>query len=123
MLHEEYNEQVTVIQHCAYIKLLDGKVGDYIYAIENEGRKSPQAGKRAKKMGKKAGVSDLHLPVPIGNYCGLWIEMKKVDKKAKASPAQKEWIQKMLKVGHYACVCHGHKEAIEIIKLYIAGDL
>ena len=129
MNHDEWREQCTVIQACGYITLDTGeKVSEYIYAIENEsGGTTPQKGERAKKAGKKAGVSDLHLPVPIYPYCGLWIEMKRKIEKGKPKPkttlSQQEWINKMRKQGHYACVCFGAEQAIEIIKKYVKSEL
>ena len=129
MNHDEWREQCKVIQACQYLKLDTGeRVSDYIYAIENEsGGTTPQKGARAKKAGKKAGVSDLHLPVPIYPYCGLWIEMKRNIVKGKAKPKitlfQQEWINKMRKQGHYAVVCFGADEAIDIIKRYVLSDL
>ena len=37
--------------------------------------------RKMKKEGQKRGVSDLFLAYPHGSYCGLWIELKKLDGK------------------------------------------
>ena len=46
--------------------------------------------------------------------------MKRKDKsKARVSPAQKEWIEKLNSVGYRAVVCYGADEAIREIKNYL----
>ncbi len=51
-----------------------------LYHIPNERTDKVQAS-ILKATGVKAGVPDLHLPVPAGSYHGLFIEMKSLDGK------------------------------------------
>lgn len=78
-----------------------------------------EAGKM-KGLGTKAGVPDLILPVPRGQYHGLFIEMKRPDKsKARTSPEQKEWIRMLNEEGFLAVICYGQDEAKETIIDYL----
>jgi hypothetical protein len=48
----------------------------WLYHIPNGGARSKATAGRLKAMGVKAGVPDLHLPVPSRGYHGTWLEMK-----------------------------------------------
>lgn len=58
------------------------------------------------------------LAYPSNGYHGLFIELKRRDG-GKVSPAQQEWINRLNKARYLAVVCHGAKEAVEIIKRYL----
>lgn len=73
-----------------------------LYAIPNGGHRHIGVARKLKAEGVKAGVPDIHLPVPRGGYCGFYGEMK--FEKNKPSPAQKEWLAGLAEVGHYCCV-------------------
>ena len=49
---------------------------EYLIHIPNGGYRHPLEALKLKKMGVKAGVSDLFLAYPNPNYHGLWIELK-----------------------------------------------
>lgn len=51
-------------------------LSDYLIHIPNGGYHHPREAKKLKKMGVKAGVSDLLLAYPNDYYHGLWIELK-----------------------------------------------
>jgi hypothetical protein len=91
-----------------------------LYHTANEGKRSPQAGARLKKMGLKPGVSDYFFPVARGGCHGLWIEMKRT-KGGHVTPAQADWIDNMLRQGYAACVCRGWEEASREIERYLRG--
>ena len=65
----------------------------------------------------KKGVPDLCLPVPRGEYHGLYIELKKED--GKASPEQLWWGEKLLEQGYFWEVCHGWTSAVRVIQWYL----
>uniref|UniRef100_UPI0032601406 VRR-NUC domain-containing protein n=1 Tax=Clostridium sp. NkU-1 TaxID=1095009 RepID=UPI0032601406 len=73
---------------------------------------------RLKAQGVKAGVPDLHLPIPKGAYAGLYIEMKY--NTGTVEDEQKEWIKAMKAAGHYACVCYGYDYAVKVIEEYVS---
>lgn len=84
--------------------------------IANERRCSPQRGSLLRKMGVKAGVSDIFIPRANDIYHGLWIELKDVG--GRLSTAQSNFIQQMLDEGYFAEVAYGSSAAIQIIKIF-----
>lgn len=106
----ETAEQIVVVDYCEVMHIP-------VYHIPNEERRNPVRGKKLKRMGMKAGVPDLCIPVGKGGYFGLYIEMKYG--KNKTTPAQDSWLE-LLSRNHYkCCVCYGADEAINTIKGYM----
>lgn len=68
-------------------------------------------------MGVLAGVPDLHLPVPRGRYCGLYIEMKYDS--GKLTPEQRRFLIHASEQGSYCCVCYSAEDAINVIQEYL----
>ena len=93
------------------------KIGDYLIAIPHGGRRGQVEAAILKAEGVKAGVSDLFLAVPMGGFCGLWIEMK--IKPNKPTESQIAWITRMAGVGYAAIVCWSWDEAREAIITYL----
>lgn len=119
MKHLEDNEQIflfqwATLQSCKYPEL------ELLFHIPNGGKRNAREAARFKRMGVKPGVPDLFLPVPRGEYHGLWIEMK--SSKGKTSKNQKDMLEKLNKQGYKAVVCFGWEEAAETIKRYLEGD-
>tara|TARA_R100001530_G_C4310935_1_gene152995 strand:- start:211 stop:621 length:411 start_codon:yes stop_codon:yes gene_type:complete len=73
---------------------------------------------KMKQTGYKKGIPDIIIFESRNGYHGLAIELK--TKKGYASKHQKEWIEKLLKRGYYACVCKGLDDAIYTIKTYFS---
>lgn len=69
-------------------------------------------------MGVKAGIPDLCLPVPRGEYSGLYIEMK--FEKGRLEESQKKMLRLLTKQGHFCAVCYGAEEAIYVLKQYLS---
>lgn len=104
---------------------------EWIYHIPNGGlrgsdRKSQAiSGGRLKAEGVKSGVSDIHWPVPMGQYCGLYIEMKKPGEKPVKTTSKGGVSDEQLKfgnfvtsVGHCFKVCYSWQEAVNALKQY-----
>ena len=89
-----------------------------LFHIPNGGLRNKATAKRLKAEGVKSGVPDLCLPVPRGQYHGLYIEIKRI-KGNNATPSQNEWISFLLEQGYYATVCKGAQAAIEVILNYL----
>jgi len=89
--------------------------------IMNEKRCSVHVGAMLNKQGRLPGASDLFIAYPTKDYTGLFIEMKSL--KGKPTPAQLCFIDRMNRVGYYACVCYGAEQAIETIKNYLSETL
>lgn len=105
-----------------WVRLSSGKFPElkWLYAIPNGARtNSYQQAAKLKAEGMRAGVSDLHLPVPRGNYHGLWIEMKR--ESGRVSPEQQEWIDGMTALGHLAVIARSWDSARSVIETYLKG--
>lgn len=88
--------------------------------IPNETGSDPAARRRAVRM-KRAGTSkgfpDYLIYPPNHNIA---IELKR-QKGGKASPEQRQWLERLAGHGYDAAVCHGAREAIEFIDKVISG--
>ena len=92
---------------------------EYLHHIPNGGARSKATAGRLRAEGVKPGVPDLHLPVPLGGYHGLYIEMKR-RKGGTVSDEQKRWINFLLLHGYAVYVCKGADEAITVIENYLS---
>lgn len=88
-----------------------------LFAIKNEGWRSPILGKIYKREGLRAGVSDLFLSVPRGQYSGCYIEMKAAN--GVVSEAQKRFIIEATKAGYAAYACYSYDDAVRLITNYL----
>lgn len=117
--HYEENEQITLMQQ---INICFPKISDILIHIPNGGSRKGGVieGARFKRLGVKAGVSDLFLPLARHNKHGLWIEFKAAKPHhSPVSKKQQEWIDKMLENGYAAYVCYGVDEALNVLKEYL----
>lgn len=92
-----------------------------LHHIPNERKCSPAEGARLKRMGVKAGVPDLSLPVPKGRYHGLYIELKTIT--GRLSEPQKWWQQELTEQGYLSAVCYGWQMATDVIIRYLEEQL
>lgn len=74
-----------------------------------------------KQEGMVAGVSDLILDVPRGEYHGLRIEMKTHSKGSRQRDTQVAFQKAMEKQGYAYVICRSLEEFIGIIKSYLEG--
>lgn len=119
MHHTEEQEQIALMQ---WAKLQENVYPELamLFHIPNGGKRSRTEAARFKAAGVKAGVPDLFLPVPRGNYHGLWIEMK--IKPNKPTQNQLDWIFN-LRERNYACeICYSFLEASEAILRYLKNQ-
>lgn len=113
----EEQEQAAVIEWRDLMVAQFPDLEDLIH-IPNGGWRSKSEAVRLKKIGVKPGVSDLFLPVPVGKYHGLWIEMKRMQG-GRLRPAQKDWLNRMNRRGYLALRADGAEEAIGILSEYL----
>ena len=102
-------------------------IGEFLIAYPNGGSRKKiklkcgkfvsLEGKRLKKEGVKAGVSDLFLALPSKGFGGLWLEVK--TSKGKVSKAQQSWRDLMRSTGYCAGVVRSVDEGIQVIKYYL----
>ncbi len=112
----EHKEQVKLI------KWKDENIKYYphlaaLYATPNGGKRHLGTARKMKAEGATAGVLDIHLPVPIGGFSGLWIEMKYMYNKM--SDEQREWADLMRWVGHRVETCYSFEEARWVLLDYL----
>lgn len=97
-----------------------------MFAIPNGGQRSKATAGRLKATGVKAGVPDVFLPVSRGDFCGLFIELKrpKSDTKRKGviSDVQTKWHDGLSAQGYRVVTCYGYLSAVTQITDYLEGD-
>ena len=74
---------------------------------------------RYKREGMVAGIPDLFLPFPVGQYHGLFLEMK--TRRGRVSQIQDECITYLRSVGYAVAVCRGWEEAQAVLMTYMVG--
>lgn len=93
---------------------------DLMFAIPNGGYRGHREGSRLKDEGVRAGVPDIFLPVPLGGYAGLWIEMK--TSKGCLSPEQRVYLSRLDAEGYKVEVARGYPAAVKAIDSYYSTD-
>ena len=91
-------------------------LSEYLIHIPNGGYRRPKEAIKLKKMGVKAGVSDLFLAYPSPHYHGLWIELK--GSKGKLSIEQEAWLKLMETAGYAVSVSYCIEETFDILQNY-----
>ena len=94
------------------------RIKNRLFAIPNGAHKSRYAASRFMATGLRAGVPDLFLPVPRGQYHGLFIELKRVTGGV-VSDRQRDWLNYLNSAGYLAVVCRGCEEAKMTITEYM----
>lgn len=114
----EMQEQIWLFE---WARLMEGQYPELklMFHVPNEGKRSQIMGRQLKRMGLKPGVPDVILPVAKGRYHGLAIEMKNL--RGRPSGDQLAWIECLRGVGWRAEICHGWKEAVDVIRAYLSG--
>ena len=106
----------------------DAKVPEleWFHAIHNQGHGDKVRGGMAKAEGVRKGIADTFLPVPRGNWHGLYIEMKKPAEKPKSSTAKGGVSDDQAQFGAYCnangygwAVCYSWREAADTLRHYI----
>lgn len=90
---------------------------ELLHHCPNGGSRNKAEAVKLKQMGVKAGIPDLCLPVPMGMYNGLYIEMKYDT--GRLEDSQKKMLKALAAAGHYCTVCYGAEEAIRVLQEYI----
>lgn len=116
MRHIEDAESEALWQWAQHVSVLR----DHLIHIPNGGKRNAREAARFKRMGVRPGVHDYHLPVPRGDWHGLWIELKAPPgRRSSVSAAQREWGDKMRTQGYAVAFCKGWLEARDVLEWYI----
>lgn len=106
-------ETIAQIQVCDWLL---AKTDLPFYHFPLEGKRSLANASILKRMGMKAGVSDLFIPRKSTIYSGLWLELKVG--KNKPTPMQTAFLAKMLEEGYMSACVWGSEAAIQFIKTF-----
>lgn len=90
---------------------------DYLFHIPNGGYRHIREAVKLKRMGVKAGVSDLFLAYPSGNKHGLFMEIK--TEKGRLTQEQMVWLERIRSVGFDTHVTRNVEDAIDKIRSYL----
>lgn len=115
---EEHQEQCALICWWAYQCQALGVPENLLFAIPNGGDRNVLVGKKLKLEGVRRGVPDLFLAYPVGNFHGLFIEMKRC-KGGRTSPEQRAMLDMLSDHGFSVAICAGFKEAKAVIEGYL----
>jgi len=93
-----------------------------LFAIPNGGERHAAVAGKMKAEGVKAGVLDTFLPVPLGDACGLFLEMKAPGKLKNTSSEQDDWIA-CLRENYAVYVCDHWADAAATLLTYLTGTV
>lgn len=111
----EHDEQAALF---SFLELKEDKypVIKWIHAIPNGGKRHVGTAVKMKAEGLKSGVWDVFIPVPVDEYCGMYIEMK-YDKN-KLTKNQEKFMKDVGNCYKWA-VCYNWIEAVKEIGKYL----
>ena len=89
-----------------------------IFHIPNSGNRHISYARKQQRLGLKAGVPDLFLPVARGGFHGLFIELKR-QRGGTVSQKQEDWIGRLQVEGYRVEVCKGWQRAAKILCEYL----
>ena len=114
----ESQEQASLISwwHLAGPKLAPNVV---LAAIPNGGARDAITGARLKREGVVRGMPDLLLACPRCGRHALFVEMKTA--RGRVSESQRNLFPLLEAQGYGVAVCHGWREAVDVIEAYLAG--
>ena len=107
-MNDEQIEQIKVaefVKQCTDLPFIH---------VANERQTNPRHGAILKRMGVRAGVSDIFIPRANEFYHGLWIELKTL--KGRPSESQRQFCREMQDEGYEATFAYGADDAIAIIR-------
>jgi hypothetical protein len=91
-----------------------------LFAVPNGGARSPRTAAKLKLEGLRPGVPDMCLPVPSGNFAGLWLEFK--TPVGRVSPEQKAYIALLEKCCQRVVIVRSAQEAAAAIMGYLNAE-
>lgn len=116
MKHLECQHQIAFVQ---WFNL--NHKNKLLWHTPNGGYRNAWEGARFKKMGVAAGVPDLFIAEPYGEFHGLFIEMKTDSVSSKLTDNQAKMIKELGDRGYCVVVCNGVDAAIRAVDVYFGG--
>lgn len=111
-LMAERDEQIALFNALAYHPELK-----WAHSVPNGFYSTPAQKRKMKEEGLKSGVWDIFVPVPRGEYHGMYLEMKFA--KNKLTKEQKDFGQAMQDQGFHCRVAYGWEQAYDFICQYM----
>lgn len=111
----EHDLQVACVR---WFRLQYPRYARLLFAIPNGGQRNSIVAAKLKAEGVQAGVPDLFLAVPSGEFHGLWIEMKN-GKAGKVSNKQNDMISMLNEQGYQCEVVRSFNEFEGVIRNYL----
>ena len=113
-------EQAAIFKHAAIRARADPRWG-MLFAIPNgKAASSIREAVNAKRTGLKRGVPDMFLAVPVGEWHGMFVELKRIDGSlSDIKSDQADWLQRLQNAGYQTVVAFGWKAAVAEIEWYL----
>lgn len=92
------------------------------FAIPNGGFRHKRTAAMLQREGVKAGVPDIMLPVARGGYHGLFVELKRANRRNHATDNQRQWLDNLAAQGYATAVCYGADEALGVFLRYVEAS-
>lgn len=115
----EHQEQAALVTWWSYACKPYGLPAWVLFAIPNGGDRHPAVAGKLKAEGVRAGIPDLMLAVPRGEFHGLFIEVKA--HAGKVTPQQANVHLEFQRQGYGMEVCRGFHRAEKAIRDYLAS--
>ncbi|WP_336040670.1 VRR-NUC domain-containing protein [Acinetobacter calcoaceticus] len=109
--------QMAIMDWLKLQRWKNGTLADYIHHSPNGGKRSKSEASKFKKMGTKAGFPDFFLPIAMGPFNGLFIELK--ISTGTVSVSQKAYMPLLMDEGYRVEVCYSIQGVINLIKSYL----
>lgn len=116
----EHDEQAALFTWAGYQTAVYPEL-KLLYAIPNGGHRHKAVAAKLAAEGVRRGVPDVCLPVPRGEFHGLYLEMKYG--RNRTTPEQNTWLEALAGQGYKTAVCHSFEAAQRLIANYLEGNL
>ena len=104
----------------AFFQWWEAKYGNLLcWATPNGGYRNIVTATKLKAEGVRAGVPDVFLAIPVGDYHGLFMEFKRA--KGKLQPNQELYLALLSQVGYKTAVVRSVEEAIDTVEAYLGS--
>ena len=104
----------------AFFQWWEAKHGNPLcWATPNGGYRNIVTATKLKAEGVRAGVPDVFLAIPVGDYHGLFMEFKRA--KGKLQPNQELYLALLSQVGYKTAVVRSVEEAIDTVEAYLGS--
>lgn len=118
----EEAEQIALMNWAALVRVGEHSLADLLVHVPNGGARSPIEGAAFKRMGVKAGIPDVLLPMRTAAYGAGWWELKVG--RNKPNEDQLKWHALLRSLGHYVqTYWHWHEAANDILRYLERGPM